>query len=252
MRDIFFLNLAHWRKSDAVWWWLVLTTLVAAGVQCVPIPDANLTPALRTQMVWLMAWAGALFVVPALGAQVAEWQKTSGQIDLWRSVPLRGFEHFLALLSGMMCVSTVFLGIAAMISCCFGVPPGADRIEWIVTNIEAVCLALLALLPGYSIALVAGKRLGATGGFALAVFILLYGLCIVPILGSLRGSLEGASFCIGESLWIIGPHLHFGNLMDRLTFAWGPIPGKVLVNAGAYLVGCAIFAVTACAMIWRK
>ncbi|HSP43093.1 MAG TPA: hypothetical protein VLO11_09495, partial [Luteolibacter sp.] len=136
------------------------------------------------------------------------------------------------------------LAVLTALICQFTAAP-ADSVErsmWWMLNLQYVVLFLMVIAPLLALSTAIASRFGGIAGFAVTLFLTLYGLYGVGYLDKMLKLEENP---ILQSLWAFSPQYRFADLTQRLYFKYGALPADsfglmVLYFAGILAVYAAI------------
>ncbi len=194
----------------------VLPLISSATEKPLLVQPARILAAWNT--LWICSLVWGLFTAAREGETNAK--SGIGEYFLTTGVPATRqlFEIWLA----VFCFIAPLTLITALI-CQFAAAP-ADPVEhsmWWVLNAQYAALFLLVIAPLLALATALASRFGGITGFAVTLFITLYGLYGV---GYLDQMLKLEANPILRSLWVFSPHYRFADLTQRLYFKTGALP----------------------------
>lgn len=253
MKSVFCLHLRQvMREND----WLLPVFLILVAVIGAPLltpsnEDPDLKFSSRTQLVWAVAWFCSIFYAGFVGAKLGAFQRNKGLRDFWKSLGLSDLRYYLAILALPCLLNILFFGAAALLSFSFGRNPGTTVSEWAVVNLQGLAVAVLsqASVPALVIGLT--NRLDVAPAFTCGLLFNLYGLYGISAVDQIRGGNNQLLSAVADAFWTVGPHLHFADFTNRMTFGWGPLPAKPFVYVGTYFLAVLAVAVTLGARLWR-
>lgn len=235
---IFWLGLSEVRFERS---WIAVTVLMfvvpLAGYHIAPVEeDPGVGAQTRTQLVWIAAWLFSIFWVNWRAAALSAVQSTRNHRTWWKSVGLSDSRYFWQVSMVPLTLNVMIFGGAALIATLFGRGEMPTH-EAGAVNAQAFILASIAQACVVLVIVGMGNRMDATAAFSIGWAFDLYGLYAMSWIDRLRaGNQSRTVTAIADMLWSISPHLHFADLLTRLTFGWGAIDGPTFCRVGLYLV----------------
>ncbi len=189
----------------------------------------------RIQAAWGTLWVCALIWGLFTAAREGETNAKTGVGEYFLTTGLSAtrqlFEIWLAVFSFV-----APLAILAAAICHFAAGPAnaAERSMWLILNVQYTVLFLLVIAPLLALSTAIASRFGGITGFAVTLFIMLYGLYGV---GYLDNMLKLEQNPILHGFWLFSPHYHLADLTQRLYFKSGALPGPAFWNMSFYFAG---------------
>jgi hypothetical protein len=56
---------------------------------------------------------------------------------------------------------------------------------------------------------------------------------------------------IADIFWTAGPHLHFADFINRMTFGWGALPARPFFYVSLYLSAVSVIVTALSVRLWR-
>ena len=212
--------------------------------------DPTMAPSTRTQSLWMCAWLASLLWVGFVTARSGLMQRRYKLRGFWKSLGVGDRRYFAAIFGVPVLLNVCLFGMAALLSILFGHTAGTNFDEWIVVNLQSVIFAVITQ------SLIAAVILGLTNwvdsspAFVCGFLLNLYGLYGIQAVDHFRSGASQELAVVADLLWTVGPHLHFGDFMSRLTFGWGPLPVTPMINASLYLIGFLLLMIAVSMKLW--
>ncbi|MBV8900995.1 MAG: hypothetical protein JOY92_12885 [Verrucomicrobia bacterium] len=253
MKSVFRLHLREiYREND---WLLPLLLLVLAVIGAPLLTPSNEDPDLkfssRTQLVWATAWFCSIFYSGFVSAKLGACQRNRGLRDFWRSSGLSDLGHYLAIFAIPLLLNALFFGAAAVLAFVFGRNPEITVPEWAMVNLQALTVAVLGQAPVSALVIGMANRLDVAPSFTCGLLFNLYGLYGIGAIDQIRGGDDPRLSVIADIFWTVGPHLHFADFMNRMTFGWGPLPGRPFFCVSLYLGAVSVIVTALSVRLWR-
>lgn len=253
MKSIFRLHLRQiCREND---WLLPLLLLVVALIGAPLLTPSNEDPDLkfgsRTQLVWATAWFCSIFYTGFVSAKLGAFQRNKGLRDFWRSSGLSDFKYYLAIFAIPVLLNAFLFGVAAALTFGFGRNPQVTAPEWALVNLQALTVAILGQAPASALMIGLANRLDVAPSFTCGLLFNLYGLYGIGAVDQIRGGDDPRLSAIADVFWTMGPHLHFADFMNRLTFGWGALPARPFLYVSLYLSAVSVIVVALSVRLWR-
>ena len=197
----------------------------------------------RIQAAWGTLWICTLLWGLFSAAREGETNARSGIGEYFVTTGVSAsrqlFEIWLAVFSFI-----APLAVLTALICQFAAAP-ADPVErsmWWMLNLQYVVLFLMVIAPLLALSTAIASRFGGIAGFAVTLFLTLYGLYGV---GYLDNMLKLEENPLLQALWAFSPQYRFADLTQRLYFKYGALPADsfglmVLYFAGILAVYAAI------------
>jgi hypothetical protein len=187
----------------------------------------------------LAAW-GTLWVCTLLwglftAAREGETNAKTGVGEYFQTTGISATRQLFEIWLAVFCFVAPLAIITAAI-CQFAATP-ADPVErsmWWVLNLQYAALFLLVTAPLLALATAIASRFGGITGFAVTLFVTLYGLYGV---GYLDNMLKLEANPILHSVWLFSPHYRFADLTQRLYFKTGALPAQAFWSMALYFAG---------------
>jgi hypothetical protein len=253
MKSVFRLHLWQiYREND---WLLPLLLLVLALVGAPLLTPSNEDPDLkfssRTQLVWATAWFCSIFYTGFVSAKLGAFQRHKGLRSFWRSSGLSDFKYYLAIFAVPLLLNVLFFGAAAVLAFGFGRNPEISVAEWAVVNVQALIVAVLGQTPASALVIGLANRLDVAPSFTCGLLFNLYGLYGIGAIDQIRGGDNPRLSMIADIFWTVGPHLHFADFMNRMTFGWGALPARPFFYVSLYLAAVSVIVMALSVRLWR-
>jgi hypothetical protein len=128
------------------------------------------------------------------------------------------------------------LTIVTALVCQFSAAPSdpQERSMWWLLNFQYAALFLLVISPLLALAAALASRFGGITGFAVTLFLTVYGLYGV---GYLDQMLKLEANPVLKSLWVFSPHYRLADLTQRLYFKTGALPMDAFWMMILYFIG---------------
>lgn len=253
MKSVFRLHLYQvYREND---WLLPLLLLVLALIGAPLLTPSNEDPDLtfssRTQLVWATAWFCSIFYTGFVSAKLGAFQRSKGLRDFWRSSGLPDLRYYLAIFAVPLLLNVLFFGTAAVLAFGFGRNPGITVPEWAMVNLQALTVAVLGQAPVAALVIGVSNRLDVAPSFTCGLLFNLYGLYGIGAIDQIRAGDDSRLRVIADIVWAVGPHLHFADFMNRMTFGWGALPAKPFFYVSLYLAAVSVIVTALSVRLWR-
>ena len=253
MKSVFRLHLRQiYREND---WLLPLLLLVLALIGAPLLTPSNEDPDLRfssrTQLVWATAWLCSIFYTGFVGAKLGAFQRNKGLRDFWRSLGLSDLGCYLAIFAIPFLLNVLFFGVAAVLTFSFGRNPEITAPEWAMVNLQGLALAVLGQAPVSALVIGLTNRLDVAPSFTCGLLFNLYGLYGIGAIDQIRGGNDHRLSAIADVFWTVGPHLHFADFMNRMTFGWGALPARPFCYVSLYLMAVLVVITALSVRLWR-
>ena len=253
MKSVFQLHFRQiFREND---WLLPLLLLVLALIGAPVLTPSNEDPDLkfssRTQLVWATAWFCSIFYTGFVSARLGAFQRNKGLREFWRSSGLSDHKYYLAIFAIPLLLNVLLFGTATVLAFGFGRNPEISVPEWAAVNLQALIVALLGQAPASALVIGLANRLDVAPSFTCGLLFNLYGLYGIGAIDQIRGGDDARLSVIADLFWTVGPHLHFADFMNRLTFGWGALPARPFFYVSLYLSAVAVIVTVLSVRLWR-
>jgi hypothetical protein len=168
-------------------------------------------------------------------AREGETNAKSGVGEYFQTTGVSATRQLFEIWLAVFCFVAPLAIITAAI-CQFAAAPAdpAERSMWLVLNLQYTALFLLVIAPLLAVATAIASRFGGITGFAVTLFVTLYGLYGV---GYLDNMLKLEANPILHSVWLFSPHYRFADLTQRLYFKTGALPAQAFWSMALYFAG---------------
>jgi hypothetical protein len=112
-------------------------------------------------------------------------------------------------------------------------------------------VAILAQAPVSALVIGLANRLDVAPSFTCGLLFNLYGLYGIGAIDQIRGGDNPRLSAIADIFWTVGPHLHFADFMNRMTFGWGALPARPFFYVSLYLAAVAVIVTAVGVQLWR-
>jgi hypothetical protein len=189
----------------------------------------------RILAAWGTLWTCTLFWGLFTAAKEGETNAKSGVGEYFQTTGLSATRQLFEIWLAVVCFVAPLAIITGLVSH-FGAAP-ADPVErsmWWVLNLQYTTLFILVMAPLLALATAIASRFGGITGFAVTLFIAIYGLYGV---GYIEHMLKLEENPILRSLWVYSPHYSYADLTQRLLFKRGSLPPAAFWNMTLYFAG---------------
>lgn len=211
----------------------------------------NVNPTLidpaRAQAAWVTLWVVSIgwgfFQAAGFGCNNANSGLGSYFLSAGVSRVSQMIQIWLACLTFVLPLVAVTLIVSLV-----GAMPDGDAGAWVVTNLQYTLLLVLVVSPLMMISLSLGSRFGATAGYVLPLFLVLYGMYGVGYL-TMMTDVEDNVFL--DTLYVLSPHYHLADLTSRLVFKQGGMLGSEFLQLVGYFVGVKLILIVLSALFFK-
>jgi hypothetical protein len=189
----------------------------------------------RIQAAWGTLWVCALMWGLFTAAREGENNAKSGIGEYFATTGVGATRQLFEIWLAVFCFIAPLAILAALV-CQFGAMP-ADPVErsmWWVLNMQFLALFLLVIAPLLALSTAIASRFGGIAGFAVTLFLTLYGLYGVGYLDNLLKLEENP---ILQSIWAFSPQYRYADLTQRLYFKHGSLPADAFGMMVLYFAG---------------
>lgn len=185
---------------------------------------------------WGTLWVNTLLWGFFTAAREGEANAKSGVGEYFQTTGMSSTRQLFEIWLAVFCFVAPMAILTAAI-CQFAAAP-ADPVErsmWLVLNAQYTALFLMVTAPLLAFATAIASRFGGITGFAIALFISLYGLYGIGYLDNL---LKQETNPILHTIWLFSPHYNFvQDLTQRLCFKTGALPTQAFWTMTLYFGG---------------
>lgn len=198
-----------------------------------------LTQPARILAAWNTLWVCTLVWGLFTAAKEGETNARSGVGEYFLTTGVSAtrqlFEIWLAVITFIVPMTL----ITALI-CQLGAAPAdpQERSMWWILNAQYAGLFLLVVSPLIALSTAIASRFGGIAGFAITLFLTLYGLYGVGYLDNMLKQEENA---ILQGIWMCSPQYRFADLTQRLYFKSGALSGQTFGTMALYFAGILAF-----------
>jgi hypothetical protein len=189
----------------------------------------------RILAAWNTLWICSLIWGLFTAAREGETNAKSGIGEYFLTTGISATRQLFEIWLAVFCFVAPLTIITALI-CQFAAAP-ADPVEhsmWWVLNAQYAALFLLVIAPLLALATALASRFGGITGFAVTLFLTIYGLYGV---GYLDNMLKLEENPILQSFLIFSPQYRFADLTQRLCFKSGALPTGAFWTMIVYFAG---------------
>ena len=189
----------------------------------------------RILAAWNTLWICSLVWGLFAAAREGEMNAKSGIGEYFLTTGMSATRQLFEIWLAVFCFIAPLTLITALI-CQFAAAPAdpAERAMWWILNGQYAVLFLLVIAPLLALSTAIASRFGGIAGFAVTLFITIYGLYGV---GYLDNMLKLEANPILRGLWTLSPHYRFADLTQRLYFKTGALPGEAFGMMILYFAG---------------
>jgi len=194
----------------------------------------------RILAAWSTLWTCTLLWGLFTAAREGETNAKTGVGEYFQTTGISPTRQLLEIWLAVVCFVAPLALITALI-CQFGAAPAdpAEHSMWWTLNLQYAALFLLVTAPLMALATAIASRFGGITGFAVTLFLAIYGLYGV---GYIEHMLKLEENPILRGLWVYSPHYSFADLTQRLLFKSGALPNGAFWNMTLYFGGiCAVY-----------
>ena len=207
----------------------VLPVISSATEKPILVQPARILAAWNT--LWICSLVWGLFTA----AREGETNAKSGIGEYFLTTGVSATRQLFEIWLAVFCFIAPLTLITALI-CQFAAAPAdpAEHSMWWVLNAQYAALFLLVIAPLLALATALASRFGGITGFAVTLFLTIYGLYGVGYLDNML-KLEENPFLHG--LWLFSPQYRFADLTQRLLFKSGALPAAAFWTMTLYFAG---------------
>jgi hypothetical protein len=189
----------------------------------------------RVFAVWNILWISALTWGLFTAAHEGENNAKSGIGEYFHTTGITATRQLFQIWLAILCFIVPFAILAALV-CQFGATPKDpdERVMWWILNGQYAALFIMVIAPLLALAIAIASRFGGITGFAVTLFIALYGLYGV---GYLDNMLKLEENPILHGAWLFSPQYRFADLTQRLLFKEGALSSAAFWSMIGYYTG---------------
>ncbi len=207
----------------------VMPVISSATEKPILLQPARILAAWNT--LWICALVWGLFTA----AKEGETNAKSGIGEYFLTTGVSATRQLFEIWLAVFCFIAPFTIITALI-CQFAAAPAdpAEQSMWWVLNAQYAALFLLVIAPLVALATALASRFGGITGFAVTLFLTIYGLYGV---GYLDNMLKLEENPVLQSFLMFSPQYRFADLTQRLCFKSGALPTSAFWTMTLYFAG---------------
>ena len=189
----------------------------------------------RILAAWNTLWICSLLWGLFTAAREGETNAKSGIGEYFLTTGVSATRQLFEIWLAVFCFVAPLTIITALI-CQFAAAPAdpAEHSMWWVLNAQYAALFLLVIAPLLALATALASRFGGITGFAVTLFLTIYGLYGV---GYLDNMLKIEENPVLQSFLIFSPQYRFADLTQRLLFKSGALPSGAFWTMTVYFAG---------------